>query len=106
VTFANEHRAYFEVMFRPELCRPGDTDVQQAGLATFVLLRDVVHAARDDGFLPSADVDRLTLAAWSLVHGVIQLTSHGVLSHLGFQASAVELATSLTGALNDVFDNT
>lgn len=101
VSFATAHRAHFEVMFRPELLRTDDPDLQRAGLATFSLLRQAVQSAHDDGFGGRLGVDELTLAAWSLVHGIVQLTTYGVLGHVGFPVSAVDLAATLTHLMGD-----
>jgi len=75
--FAIEHRAHFEVMFRPELHRQDDAelvaaqrragDALQAGIAT----------------LPAAptglDARRAGLSAWSIVHGFATLWLAGAL---------------------------
>lgn len=104
VRFATEHRAYFEVMFRPELVRRDDPDVLRAGVATFEMLRGAVQAASDEGYGPGIDVDQLALAAWSLVHGVVQLTEHGVLGKIGFPVDAVELTTALTRLMSQAIN--
>ncbi|HEY3143929.1 MAG TPA: TetR/AcrR family transcriptional regulator [Acidimicrobiales bacterium] len=102
VNFAIAHWAHFEVMFRPELLRTNDPDLQRAGLATFGVLREAVRSAHDEGFGKQWDVDDLTLAAWSFVHGIVQLSSHGVLGPLGFPASPAELTVRLTQLVGDV----
>jgi AcrR family transcriptional regulator len=102
VTFALRHRAHFEVMFRPELLRPDDPELHHASLATFGVLREAARAARDDGFGPGWDADDLALTAWALVHGIVQLTSHGVLSQVGFPVGAVELTARLTSLVGEV----
>lgn len=77
VRFAVDHRAHFEVMFRPELYHRDDpelaaareraADSLRAGLAT---LPDA--SARDDARLAG-------LAAWSMVHGFATLWLGGAL---------------------------
>ncbi|WP_121162119.1 TetR/AcrR family transcriptional regulator [Micromonospora pisi] len=78
VRFAVEHRAHFEVMFRPELYRRDDplllaakkraTDELQAGVATLA-------EPPEEG----QDARRAGLAAWSIVHGFATLWLSGAL---------------------------
>jgi AcrR family transcriptional regulator len=70
VGFAVNHRAHFEVMFRPELYRTDDPELVRA--------RD---AARAQLYPPGADLTnkadaddvRAAVAAWSLAHGLATL---------------------------------
>ncbi|MET8119212.1 TetR/AcrR family transcriptional regulator [Micromonospora sp. NPDC005189] len=77
VDFAVTHRAYFEVMFRPELYRADDADLIAARERAGAALRSGV-AALPTGDTP-ADVDRDALAAWSIAHGFATLWLAGVL---------------------------
>src|SRR5215472_6997827 len=69
VRFAVSHRAYFEVMYRPELYRPDDADVREARAAAAVFLYGTA----------APDARRLAAgaAAWSLVHGLTTLWLNG-----------------------------
>ena len=75
VRFAIEHRAAFEVMFRPDLLHRTDPELEAAMAASTRRLYGPMgdaatkDGARRDGFdaLPAA------LAAWSLVHGFATL---------------------------------
>ena len=69
VRFAVRHRAHFEVMYRPELYRPGDPEIRQARASTAVLLYGTA----------SPDTRQLAAgaAAWSLVHGLATLWLNG-----------------------------
>jgi AcrR family transcriptional regulator len=69
VRFAVSHRAYFEVMYRPELYRPDDPEVRQARAAAAVFLYGTDHP--DAGRLAAG------AAAWSLVHGLATLWLNG-----------------------------
>jgi AcrR family transcriptional regulator len=69
VRFAVSHRAYFEVMYRPELYRPDDAEVREARAAAAVLLYGT--ASPDAGQLAAG------AAAWSLVHGLATLWLNG-----------------------------
>ena len=74
VRFAVDHRAHFEVMFRPELYRPDDPAVVAARSRTAARLRGGVSALAG----PSS-AERDTLAAWSIVHGFATLWLAGAL---------------------------
>jgi AcrR family transcriptional regulator len=82
VGFAVTHRAYFEVMFRPELYHPDDPALAQARDAARALLYPPAAEAanRPDG---GNDV-RAAVAAWSLVHGLATLwLNHNLPPQLG-----------------------
>jgi len=71
VRFAVNHRAHFEVMFRPELYRTEDPELVRAREQTRALLYPPAAEVADgpDG---GGDV-RAGVAAWSLVHGLATL---------------------------------
>lgn len=73
VGFAVQHRAHFDVMFRPELYRPDDPELIAARARSGELLRGGV--ARHTGREPDTDA----LAAWSIVHGFATLWLSGAL---------------------------
>jgi AcrR family transcriptional regulator len=83
VGFAVTHRAYFEVMFRPELYRPDDPELVQARDAARALLYPPAAEANNspDG---RGDGVRAAVAAWSLVHGLATLwLNHNLPPQLG-----------------------
>lgn len=71
VRFAVEHRAHFEVMFRPDLYHPDDPALlaaqQRAGAALYGGAASVPTGRRGE------DVRVAGIAAWSLVHGFASL---------------------------------
>jgi AcrR family transcriptional regulator len=69
VRFAVTHRAHFEVMYRPELYRPGDAEVRKARAGAAVLLYGTAS--------PTAGQLAAGAAAWSLVHGLATLWLNG-----------------------------
>jgi AcrR family transcriptional regulator len=69
VRFAVRQRAYFEVMYRPELYRRDDAEVREARAAAAVLLYGT--ESPDAGQLAAG------AAAWSLVHGLATLWLNG-----------------------------
>ena len=72
IRFALEHRAHFEVMFRPELYRPDDQAVvaprQAAAEIMFGAVGDILGEAGDE------EVWGGVLAVWSFTHGFATLT--------------------------------
>ncbi|WP_433652761.1 TetR/AcrR family transcriptional regulator [Micromonospora zamorensis] len=77
VDFAVTHRAYFEVMFRPELYRADDAELIAARERSGAALRSGV-ATLPTGDAPG-DIDRDALAAWSIAHGFATLWLAGAL---------------------------
>ncbi|WP_248258985.1 TetR/AcrR family transcriptional regulator [Georgenia sp. EYE_87] len=71
VRFAVEHRAHFEVMFRPDLYHPDDPALlaaqRRAGAALYGGAASVPTGRRGE------DVRVAGIAAWSLVHGFASL---------------------------------
>jgi len=71
VRFAVEHRAHFEVMFRPDLYHRRDPDLlvaqERAGAALYAGAGSVPTGRRGE------DVRVAGVAAWSLVHGFASL---------------------------------
>jgi AcrR family transcriptional regulator len=69
VRFAVTHRAYFEVMYRPELYDQADTALTEAKAAAAVILYGSRHP--DAGQLSEG------VAAWAMVHGIATLWLNG-----------------------------
>jgi AcrR family transcriptional regulator len=69
VRFAVTHRAYFEVMYRPELYHQADPAVTQARAGAAALLYGSRHP--DTGQLSAG------VAAWAMVHGIATLWLNG-----------------------------
>ena len=85
VRFATEHPGYFEVMFRPELYRADDPEVEAARAAASGILR---RGARTLSTAPSRD-EAAAIGAWSVVHGFAELWLSGNLpGDLGDPAEA------------------
>jgi AcrR family transcriptional regulator len=91
VRFAVQHPAYFRVIFAGLV--PDDAvsaELRAAGAEAYAVLRGLVVAGLADGTLRAADADLLSLAAWSLVHGLGMLAINGQLQPWGHGAEAVE----------------
>ena len=76
ISFAVDHPAHFEVMFRPDLYRPDDPELTAARAETNRLL----YGPAADAF-PDDDVLRVGLAGWSFAHGFASLWVTGNLQH-------------------------
>lgn len=74
VGFAVEHRAHFEVMFRPELYHADDPELLAAQARTSRMLYEGAAPYAQDGGTQTQDA---ALAAWSLVHGFASLWLSG-----------------------------
>jgi len=102
VRFAVNHRAHFEVMFRPELLRQDDRALSEARAASAEMLFGPVGSVA----AISTDEDRLRsgIAAWALVHGVAELWLNGNLPPgLGSDPEEItrSVARLLFGGRND-----
>ncbi len=87
VRFAVEHRAHFEVMFRPDLYHPDDPAV--------IAARDRAGELLNYGVRDQIDPNLAAIAAWSIVHGFATLWNAGVLpNHLGDDPQAVGRAVA------------
>jgi AcrR family transcriptional regulator len=95
VMFAAEHRAYFEVMFRPELLRRDDPTLAEVGLAAYEILLEGVRAALGDP-TPDALTVNATLA-WSQAHGLATLWLDGNLAHYAGLSDLDSVARSVFG---------
>ncbi len=80
VAFAIDHPAYFRLMFRPELSQPDkDAEAEKSGEMAFAVLSDTVADCVRIGALPADSTGVLTVAVWSLGHGIASLWLDGQL---------------------------
>jgi hypothetical protein len=94
--FAAEHRAYFEIMFRPELHHDDDPALAHAAGAAYQVLIDSVRA--DGGAeLSAEEVELRAISAWAQVHGLATLWLHGNLKQFGSHAQLDGLLRKLYG---------
>lgn len=78
VAFALSHPGYFEVMYRPSLYRSDDPDLVAARTAAFAVLdNSAAELAQQWGV---DDVAGLTVAGWSMSHGLATLLLAGNLT--------------------------
>lgn len=98
VRFAVDHRAHFEVMFRPELYRAEDPALVSARTRAGEVLASGARAASSR----EGRAELTEIAAWSLVHGFATLWLTGALpAAVGAdpEAAARAITGLLTGAL-------
>ena len=113
VCFAVEHRASFQILYRPELRHPArpqpDADgmarssIDQAGRAAYQVLLDAIMACQQAGVVVAGDPLPLALTAWATVHGLAQLLLDGVVGAeiipSGTLPTAPHLASIVTATL-------
>jgi AcrR family transcriptional regulator len=96
VMFAAEHRAYFEVMFRPELLRRDDPALAEASLAAYQVLLDTVRDVL--GGTPGEDeLAMRATVAWAQAHGLATLWIDGNLAHYAKLTDLDALARQVFG---------
>jgi AcrR family transcriptional regulator len=79
VRFGLERPGHFAVMFEPELLDGSDATLAQARAAT----RDGLRRAVEGMVGESREAAAATLAAWSLMHGLVHLERSGMVSGSG-----------------------
>jgi len=100
IRFAVEHRAHFQVMFRPDLYHADDPAVAAARERASEALVSGAGSVTDRR--PGSDTDVLAVAAWSLVHGFATLWLTGSLqAEIGpdLDAAARAVAETLVGPI-------
>ena len=84
VTFADQERGFFDVMFQPGLLRSDDVRFAAAGAAAFEALRGAIAACQRRGWRAGSDPQRVAAAAWAFAHGLAMLHRQGSLQrHFG-----------------------
>lgn len=79
ITFAVEHRAYFEVMFRSEMHDQQDQELHAISQRAFGVLMGAVEAM-DPVDLGETNPMHVAMGAWATVHGLATLWLDGALS--------------------------
>jgi AcrR family transcriptional regulator len=75
VEFALRRPEHFTVMFDAAVSEHKTPDSAQAAEQAFGTLVGLVKSCQDEGRLPSGDIHRFALLAWSMVHGVAKLAT-------------------------------
>ena len=77
VTFALRRPEHFTAMFDAPISKRRHPDSAVAGEQAFGTLMSFVKGCQDAGRLPSGDLRRIALLAWTMVHGVAKLAITG-----------------------------
>ena len=105
VRFALEHRAGFQILYRPELRQlshpiPATDDmvhspIDRAGMAAYQVLLDAIVACQQAGVVVTGDPLPLALTAWATVHGLAELLLDGVVGEEILPQNVLPDATQL-----------
>ncbi|EDX89431.1 TetR/AcrR family transcriptional regulator [Alcanivorax sp. DG881] len=96
VAFAQSEPNLYRLMFGGRVLPKGaHPRLDQAGLDAFNVLQDTIARGQRAGYLKPAPLALMTATAWSLVHGLSQLTIDGHLPNAGAEPQLAEGITSL-----------
>ena len=104
VAFAQSEPNLYRLMFGGRVLPKGaHPRLDQAGLDAFNVLQDTIARGQRAGYLKPAPLALMTATAWSLVHGLSQLTIDGHLPNADAEPQLAEGITSLLleGAIAD-----
>lgn len=97
VAFAQDEPNLYRLMFGGRVLPKGvHPRLDKAGRGAFQVLEDTIARAQRAGYLKPIPLDLMTAAAWSLVHGLSQLTIDG---HLPTAAAEPRLAEGVVTLL-------
>jgi len=103
VRFAVDNPEHFGMMFRRERLDESDVELMRASEVCFGLLVRTVHACELAGYLRGGVSETVSVAAWSMVHGLAALWIDGRLedrvSERDPKALALALSHLLVGAV-------
>jgi AcrR family transcriptional regulator len=80
VAFAGDHPRIYRLMFGAECDKANHPDLMAAGHEALSVLVDAVIACKAAGLIGDADVHEVSLAGWSLSHGLASLHADGLLA--------------------------
>lgn len=96
VAFAQSEPNLYRLMFGGRVLPKGaHPRLDQAGLGAFNVLQDTIAQGQRTGYLKPAPLALMTATAWSLVHGLSQLTIDGHLPNADAEPQLAEGITSL-----------
>ena len=96
VAFAQDEPNLYRLMFGGRVLPLGaHPQLDTAGKRAFQVLEDTIAAGRQRGYLKPLPLSLMTATAWSLVHGLSQLTIDGHLPTADAEPSLAEGVTSL-----------
>jgi len=95
VMFAAENRAYFEIMFRPELLHFEDPELARTTAEAYVELTASVELAWPDATPEEREMH--AIRSWAEVHGLATLWLHGNLPQHGDAAALESVVKRMCG---------
>ncbi len=96
VAFAQDEPNLYRLMFGGRVLPLGvHPRLDAAGKGAFQVLEDTIANGRQRGYLKAAPLDLMTATAWSLVHGLSQLSIDGHLPTADVEPHLAEGVTSL-----------
>lgn len=102
VRFATHHPGYLGVIFggvlRPESKTP---ELEAAGKAAYLVLRNIVSDGIAEGTIRDGDPDLVSLAAWSMVHGLSHLIINHAVESPKSAAALASMVDSIIAMLGD-----
>lgn len=99
VMFAAQNRAYFEIMFRPELLHLDDPDLVRAAGAAYRELTEAVELQWPDAKANERELH--ATRSWAEVHGLATLWLHGNLPAQADESALDVLARKMFGLVSD-----
>jgi AcrR family transcriptional regulator len=103
VSFALAHPAYFRTIFAervwPDKNDPLKNALVAASRESFGVLRGLIDEGLRNGDLRAGDPDQISLAAWSMIHGLSLLIIDGQLGGLCESPTAIRSATDSLGRM-------
>jgi AcrR family transcriptional regulator len=99
VKFALEHRGYLQVIFGGLANHRATPELHAASQEAHLLLRNLVAEGIERGELRPGDPDTVSLAAWSMVHGLSHLLISQAVPPPGLPVALDELVAAMLGML-------
>jgi AcrR family transcriptional regulator len=103
VSFAVAHPAYFRTIFAERVWLDKNDPLKDSLVAasreSFGVLRGLIDEGIRNGHLRAGDPDQISLAAWSLVHGLSLLIIDGQLGSLCETPAAIRSVTDSVGKM-------
>ncbi|HSP01646.1 MAG TPA: TetR-like C-terminal domain-containing protein, partial [Thioalkalivibrio sp.] len=102
VSFAQDEPNLYRLMFGGRVLPRGvHPRLDTAGNSAFQVLEDTIARAQEVGYVKAIPLSLMTAAAWSLVHGLAQLTIDGHLPNAKVEPDLAEgvVALLLDGSL-------
>ena len=96
VAFGLAEPNLLELMFRADLLRRDDPELQAAQQQTFAALEEVMGGGRR----PAGTPEDLAMVAWAFVHGLVGLARYGALSQPGTSPDGEEVRHRAAHVLN------